>query len=110
MADLLYELQEYERIEEQLEAMKKKEEEYKEEIKRLEEENKKVKELFLELFRSKSDAWRFYLDVSLIQLETVMTPRGNAPCKLRGVLILDNLTTCCRRSTQTAQEAPKHNP
>ena len=37
-------------------AMKKKEEEYKEEIKRLEEENKKVKELFLELFRSKSDA------------------------------------------------------
>jgi cell shape-determining protein MreC len=56
MADLLYELQEYERIEEQLEAMKKKEEEYKEEIKRLEEENKKVKELFLELFRSKSDA------------------------------------------------------
>ena len=56
MADLLYELQEYERIEEQLEAMKKKEEEYKEEIKRLEQENKKVKELFLELFRSKSDA------------------------------------------------------
>ena len=56
MADLLYELQEYERIEEQLEAMKKKEEEYKEEIKRLEEENMKVKEMFLELFRSKSDA------------------------------------------------------
>ena len=40
MADLLYELQEYERIEEQLEAMKKKEEEYKEEIKRLEEDIK----------------------------------------------------------------------
>ena len=40
MADLLYELQEYERIEEQLEAMKKKEEEYKEEIKILEEDIK----------------------------------------------------------------------
>ena len=81
MADLLYELQEYERIEEQLEAFKKKkEEEYKEEIKRLEEENKKVKELFLELFRSKSDAWRCYLDMSLIQLDSIMTPRGDAPC------------------------------
>ena len=56
MADLLYELQEYEQIEVQLEALKKKEEKYKEEMKRLEEENKKVKELFLELFRSKSDA------------------------------------------------------
>ena len=32
------------------------EEEYKEEIERLEEENMKVKEMFLELFRSKSDA------------------------------------------------------
>ena len=39
-----------------MEALKKKEEEYKEEIKRLEEENMKVKEMFLELFRSKSDA------------------------------------------------------
>ena len=56
MSDLLLELQEYEHIEELLEAMKKKEEEYKEEIKRLEEENKKTKELFLELFRSKSNA------------------------------------------------------
>ena len=36
--------------------MKKKEEEYKEEIKRLEEETMKVKEMFLELFRIKSDA------------------------------------------------------
>ena len=56
MADLLYELQQYERMEIELEALKKKEEEYKEEIKRLEEENMKVKEMFLELFRSKSDA------------------------------------------------------
>jgi hypothetical protein len=56
MADLSYELQEYEQIEIQLEALKKTEEEYEEEIKRLEEENKKVEELFLELFRSKSDA------------------------------------------------------
>ena len=56
MADLSYELQEHEQIEIQLEALKKTEEEYEEEIKRLEEENKKVEELFLELFRSKSDA------------------------------------------------------
>ena len=72
MADLSYELQEYEQIEIQLEALKKTEEEYEEEIKRLEEENKKVEGLFLELFRSKSDAWRLYLDISLI-------PQGAAP-------------------------------
>ena len=79
MSDLLFELQEYEHIEELLEAMKKKEEEYKEEIKRLEEENKKTKELFLELFRSKSNAWKLYLDISLMLLETVMPSKGQRP-------------------------------
>ena len=33
----------------------------------LQEENEKSKKLLLDFFRSKSDAWRFYLDISLIQ-------------------------------------------
>ena len=68
MADLLYELQEYERLEIEVEALKKKEEYYKEEIKRLEktiEEFERLHKTILDLFKSKYDPWRLYLDTSL---------------------------------------------